>query len=429
MNKLFIPYQMTCPRPTLSDSKRPRKKIRPLPRNNLPTPTPSPTFTEFALPSDIITFTRDEKIGNQETIRRWKKVAEGYKKEAERWKIRALDLAHSQERGIEALEDCWTNLRTTEGDGYSNSQFAQPKQSGKAGDGTWAYYVTSSKRCQMQQKVDDLGRQVKELERTVERLRLESVSRFDPYFGSIGGDVDDDDRLPTLVSCINRHDIHTDGWVECTGFIDQLFPGLAITSHTVKDLDLVEGDVDVDDGIPPTPTSLFSDIFPDLDPVTISDSNSGPPSTLSLLSSDTRTSGTLFTDTHDPTDNTEIVHINQDLAPGFDSGLTSAPQPLASGPTEPPLLDTPNPVGDDDILSTSESRPESRIDTFDSETRQGSSRSNRHQLQELGDWARNVLFVLEMEGDGVGEEIEHLEWTWELIKQFQSCIDTQKSIN
>ena len=281
----------------------------------------------------------------------------------------------------------------------------------------------------MERRLKELGRQVNDLERTVERMRSESISKFDPYFGSIGGDVDvdDDDRLITLFSPIIRHDVHRNGEMECTGFVDQLFPGLAITSHTVKDLEVAEGDVDVDDQIPPTPTSLFSDIFPDPNPVTISDSKSGPPSTLSLLSSGTRTTGTPLNDTHNPIDDTEIVYINQDLAPGFGPGLTSAPQPLASGLTDSPLLDNPNPVGDDDIVPTSESRPDSHIGTFDSETRQGISRSNRHQLQELRDWARNVLLVLEMEGDGVEEEIEHLEWTWELVKQFESCIESQKS--
>jgi hypothetical protein len=426
MNKLFIPYQMTCPRPTLSDSKRPRKKSRPLPQNVLPTPTPSPTFTEFALPSDIITFTREEKVGNQETIRRWKKVAEGYKKEAERWKIRALDLAHNRERGIEALEDCWTNLRTTEGDGYSSSQFAEPKQSGKADDGSWAYYVTSSKRCQMQRKLDDLGRQVKELERTVARLRLDSVSRFDPYFGSIKVNVEVEVEVDeSILFPITRHRRHQAEEVECTAFVNQLFPGLATSSSMDDHLDVDFGDIDVDDGIPPTPTSLLSDIFPDLDPVT--DFDSGPALTLPPVAGSTEES---FIVTPISTDNTEIVPINEVFPPDSDPGLASTPQSLlSSGNSGTPFIGTPDSVLDSEITIDDESRSRSQIDTVGSGTRQDTSRSNRHQLEELGDWARNVLFVLEMEGDGVGEQIEHLEWTWELIKQFQSCIDSQKSID
>jgi hypothetical protein len=420
MNKLFIPYQMTCPRPTLSDSKRPRKKIRPLPRNNLPTPTPSPTFTEFALPSDIITFTRDEKIGNQETIRRWKKVAEGYKKEAERWKIRALDLAHSQERGIEALEDCWTNLR--EGDYHSTSRSGDSMKNGQGNDESWAHYVRSSRRSQMERNIMDLRIQVRNLERTVERSRMEAVSRFDPYFGSIEVDVevDDDIQFP-----ITRHQRHQAEEVECTGFVNQLFPGLATSSSMDNDLDVDFGDIFVDDKIPPTPTSLLSDIFPDLDPVP--DFDSGPASTLPSVAGSTEES---FIVTPVSTDNTEIVPINQDPAPGSDSGLASTPQSLlSSGNSGTPFIGTADSVLDSEITIFDESRSRSQIDTVGSGTRQDTSRSNRHRLDELRDWARNVLFVLEMEGDGVGEEIEHLEWTWELIKQFQSCIDSQKSID
>jgi hypothetical protein len=420
MNKLFIPYQMTCPRPTLSDSKRPRKKIRPLPRNNLPTPTPSPTFTEFALPSDIITFTRDEKIGNQETIRRWKKVAEGYKKEAERWKIRALDLAHSQERGIEALEDCWTNLR--EGDYHSTSRSGDSMKNGQGNDESWAHYVRSSRRSQMERNIMDLRIQVRNLERTVERSRMEAVSRCDPFFGSIEVDVGVDDDIQ---SPITRHARHQAEEVECTGFVNQLFPELATSSSTDDHLDVDFGDIDVDDRIPPTPTSLLSDIFPDLDPVP--DFDSGPASTLPPVAGSTEES---FIVTPISTDNTGVVPIDEDPAPDSDSGLASTPQSLlSSGNSETPFIGTPDSVLDSEITIIDESRSRSQIDTVGSETRQDTSRSNRHRLEELGDWARNILIVLEMEGDGVEEEIEHLEWTWELIKQFQSCIDSQKSID
>jgi hypothetical protein len=419
MNRVFIPYQMSSPRPTLSDSKRPRKKARPLPQNNLPTPAPPPTFTEFALPSDIITFSRDEKIGNQDSIRRWKKVAEGYKKEAERWKIRALDLAHSQERGIEALEDCWTNLRTTtEGDGNSNSQFAKPKQSGKADDGSWAYYVTSSKRCQMEQKLDDLRGQVKELEINVERSRLESISRFDPYFGSkeVNVEVDDDILFP-----ITRYERYQAKAVECTEFINQLFPGLVTSSSMYNDLDVGFGDTDVDDRIPSTPTSLLSDIFPDLDPVAVVDSDPAP--TLAPLSSGI--SESTFIGTPNSIDTTETVPIDEDPASRFDSVPASRPSFLSSDTTKIPFLDTPNPVVDDDIAPIDECFSNIEIDTVEKETRD--ERSDRRELEELRNWAKNVLVLLGSNADG--EEIEHLEWTWELIKQFQSCIDSQKSID
>jgi hypothetical protein len=418
MNKLFIPYQMTCPRPTLSDSKRPRKKSRPLPRNVLPTPTPSPTFTEFALPSDIITFTREEKTGNQETIRRWKKVAEGYKKEAERWKIRALDLAHDQERGIEALEDCWTNMR--EGEYHSTSRSGDSIKNGQGNDGSWAHYVRSSRRSQMERNIMDLRIQVRNLERTVERSRMESVSRFDPYFGSIEVDVevDDDIQFP-----ITRHQRHQAEEVECTGFVNQLFPGLAISSSMDDHLDVDFGDIDVDDSIPPTPTSLLSDIFPDLDPVP--DSDSGPASTLPPVAGSTEES---FIVTPVSTDNTGVVPIDEDPAPGSHSGLASTPPSLlSSGNSGTPFIGTPDSVLDSEITIIDESRSRSQIDTVGSETRQNTSRSNRHQLEELGDWAGKVLAILESNGDD--EEIDHLEWTWELIKQFQSCIDSQKSID
>jgi hypothetical protein len=411
MNKLFVPYQMTCPRPTLSDSKRPRKKICPLPQNNLPTPTPSPTFTEFALPSDIITFTRKEKIGNQETIRRWKKVAEGYKKEAERWKIRALDLAHNQERGIEALEDCWTNLR--EEDEYTTSRSGDSIKNGQGNDESWAHYVRSSRRSQMERNIMDLRIQVRNLERTVERSRMESVSRFDPYFGSIEVDVevDDDIQFP-----ITRHQRHQAEEVECTGFVNQLFPGLATSSSMDDHLDVDFGDIDVDDRIPPTPTSLLSDIFPDLDPVPNFDS--GPASTLPSVAGSTEES---FIVTPISTDNTGVVAIDEDPAPGPDSGLASTP----SSPTaEHPSIGTPNSVYDKDSIPTVKFSTD-QLDTVDSESCE--DRSDRHRLEDLGEWAKNVLVLLESNGDD--EEIERLEWTWELIKQFQNCIDSQKSID
>jgi hypothetical protein len=418
MNKLFIPYQMTCPRPTLSDSKRPRKKIRTLPQNDFPTPTPSPTFTEFALPSDIITFTRKEKIGNQDTIRRWKKVAEGYKKEAKRWKIRALDLVHNQERGIEALEDCWTNLR--EEDEYSTLRSGDSIKNGQGNDESWAHYVRSSRRSQMERNIMDLRIQVRNLERTVERSRMEAVSRFDPYFGSIEVDVevDDDIQIP-----ITRHQRHQAEEVECTGFVDQLFPGLATCSSMDDhlDVDFGDGDIDVDDRIPPTPTSLLIDIYPDLDPVAVVDSDPAP--TLAHLSNGT--SESTFIGTLHLIDTTETVPIDEDPASRFDSVPASRPSFLSSDTTKIPFLDTPNSVGDDDIVPTNDIRPDSHIDTTDKDAR--GTLSNQHQLEELREWAKNILVVLEMNGNGV--EMEHLEWTWELIKQFQSCIDSQKSID
>jgi hypothetical protein len=229
----------------------------------------------------------------------------------------------------------------------------------------------------MEQKVDDLGRQVKELERTVERLRLESVSRFDPYFGSIKVDVEVNDDI-LFSRRMPNHDIYLQQaeQMDSSIFVDQLFPGLATTLSIDNSLDV---DEDIDRGIPPTPTSLFSDIFPDLVPLSAADSDSGPCSPVPALS----------------------ISAN-----------------------EIPFIGAPESGEDTDVITVDESLPRP-VEAVDSESRQDRKRSNRHRLEELGDWAKHVLFIVENNGDG--EEIGHLEWTWELIKQFQSCIDSQKS--
>jgi hypothetical protein len=297
----------------------------------------------------------------------------GYKEEGERWKIRALDLARDQfgvDGGIEDLEDCWTNLRTEAGEiDFPLSQLGESMEDGQPDDRAWAYYVRSSRRCQMERNITELQRQVRNLERTVERLKWESISRFDPYFGSIEVDVDDDDDTlsPFPPTQIAHHYVRRANELECTRFVNQLFPALA-TSFTKEDVD-----VDIDDGTPPTPISLFCDIFSDLDPVT--SLGCKPASAVPTVSRGT--SDTLLVGTPVSADNA-------------DTGL-----------------------------------PAPRFPTVDEGIRK--IQPTPHQLEGLGDWARNVLVVLEADGDG--EEMGHLEWTWELIKQFQSCLDSQKSVD
>jgi len=228
--------------------------------------------------------------------------------------------------------------------------------------------------------------------------------------------VDDVIKFP-----ITRYERHQAGEAECTGFVNQLFPELATSSSMDNDLDVDLGGIDVDDQIPPRPTSLLSDIFPHLDPVTELDS--GPASTTPSVSGSTEES---FTITPVSTDNTEIGPTNEVLAPDSDSGLASTPLFLSSGESESLIIGTPISVDNQDIAAIDESQPKAQIDAVDSESSQDRSRrSSRHRLEELWDWASNVLVILERDGDD--EEMEHLEWTWELIKQFHLVASLAKN--
>lgn len=253
----------------------------------------------------------------------------------------------------------------------------------------------------MERRLVELGRQVRDLERKVESLK---VSRYSPYFGSMI--VEDDDTPPQTHLIPHQEALYTED-KGGTIFINELFPELAIETHVG-----VGVDVDIHDVMPPTPISIFGEPSPDFDQYSPRKED-----TKFDFDCDLGLANAPLGDGLPPTPNSMLDYPTLDLDLEFDPAPTtsSSSSSTPSSSKVASLFVTSKSAQRSNIVKINESLSRYQIYSPDSE-----GTRPRPRLKGLGDWARDVLMVLETDQDGV--EMEHLEWTWGLIEHFQSCI-------